>query len=256
MSATWTVFELNEAFASQTLAGVKALELTADNVNVNGGAIALGHPIGASGARVLVTLLHVMRQTGAKKGVTAVCLGGRKRRRHGGRGYVGPPGGCRSARGQWRNRREHSHRHQDSSGHWRRHHGLRHRPGVLPSRAARCSCRTRGPGAVDHAVVTVEKSLDKLVKKEKITADLAAATKGNLHSAKIADMKGADLVVEAIFEDPAAKRELYAELSEVIAPDVIFASNTSRHFRSASWVRPAVGPSSSSACTFSTPCRS
>ena len=79
--AGWSIgdvdyFELNEAFASQTLAGVKALELDASNVNVNGGAIALGHPIGASGARVLVTLLHVLKQNNAKRGVTAVCLGG------------------------------------------------------------------------------------------------------------------------------------------------------------------------------------
>jgi acetyl-CoA C-acetyltransferase len=70
------VFELNEAFASQTLAGLKALELNGDNVNVNGGAIALGHPIGASGTRTLVTLLHVMKQRNAKRGVTALCLGG------------------------------------------------------------------------------------------------------------------------------------------------------------------------------------
>jgi acetyl-CoA C-acetyltransferase len=79
--AGWTknqvdVWELNEAFASQTLAGLKALELDTNKVNVHGGAIALGHPIGASGARVLVTLLHVMRQRGAKRGVVAVCLGG------------------------------------------------------------------------------------------------------------------------------------------------------------------------------------
>jgi len=71
------VWELNEAFASQTIAGLRELELTADSpVNLHGGAIALGHPIGASGARVLVTLLHVMQQRGAKRGVTAVCLGG------------------------------------------------------------------------------------------------------------------------------------------------------------------------------------
>jgi acetyl-CoA C-acetyltransferase len=69
-------FELNEAFASQTLAGLKALELDGENVNVNGGAIALGHPIGASGARVLVTLLHVLQQRKAKKGIAALCLGG------------------------------------------------------------------------------------------------------------------------------------------------------------------------------------
>jgi len=69
-------FELNEAFASQTLAGLKALELDGDKVNVHGGAIALGHPIGASGARVLVTLLHILRQHKAKRGVAALCLGG------------------------------------------------------------------------------------------------------------------------------------------------------------------------------------
>jgi acetyl-CoA C-acetyltransferase len=69
-------FELNEAFASQTLAGLKALELNGENVNIHGGAIALGHPIGASGARVLVTLLHVLKQRSAKRGVAALCLGG------------------------------------------------------------------------------------------------------------------------------------------------------------------------------------
>ena len=70
------LFELNEAFASQTLAGLKALEIDGENVNVNGGAIALGHPIGASGARVLVTLLHAMKRRNAKRGVAALCLGG------------------------------------------------------------------------------------------------------------------------------------------------------------------------------------
>jgi len=70
------LWELNEAFASQTLAGLKALEVDREKVNVHGGAIALGHPIGASGARVLVTLLHALRQHGKKRGVLAVCLGG------------------------------------------------------------------------------------------------------------------------------------------------------------------------------------
>jgi acetyl-CoA C-acetyltransferase len=70
------LWELNEAFASQTLAGLKALEIDRNKVNVHGGAIALGHPIGASGARVLVTLLHVLKQHGGKRGVVAVCLGG------------------------------------------------------------------------------------------------------------------------------------------------------------------------------------
>jgi len=70
------LWELNEAFAAQTLAGLKVLEVDREKVNVHGGAIALGHPIGASGARVLVTLLHALRQHGKKRGVTAVCLGG------------------------------------------------------------------------------------------------------------------------------------------------------------------------------------
>ncbi|MBU0640472.1 MAG: acetyl-CoA C-acyltransferase [Planctomycetes bacterium] len=70
------VWELNEAFASQSLACLKGLELSGENVNVHGGAIALGHPIGASGTRVLVTLLHAMKARKAKRGVAALCLGG------------------------------------------------------------------------------------------------------------------------------------------------------------------------------------
>ena len=70
------LFELNEAFAAQMLACGKELGLDEAKVNVNGGAIALGHPIGASGARVLVTLLHAMQQRGAKRGLVSLCLGG------------------------------------------------------------------------------------------------------------------------------------------------------------------------------------
>lgn len=83
------------------------------------------------------------------------------------------------------------------------------------------------PGAVDHAIVTIEKSLEKLVKKEKIAADVAEQTRSNLHTARLADMGGVDLVVEAVFEDIGVKRELYTELAPVVPPDVVFASNTS-----------------------------
>ena len=70
------LFEINEAFAVQVLACIRPLGLSTDRVNVHGGAIALGHPIGASGARVLVTLLHAMRRRGDKRGLAALCLGG------------------------------------------------------------------------------------------------------------------------------------------------------------------------------------
>jgi acetyl-CoA C-acetyltransferase len=70
------LFELNEAFAVQALGVTKELGIGLKNVNVNGGAVAIGHPIGASGARVLVTLLHEMVRRDAKKGVAALCLGG------------------------------------------------------------------------------------------------------------------------------------------------------------------------------------
>jgi acetyl-CoA C-acetyltransferase len=70
------LFEINEAFAAQMLACTKELGLDLDRVNVNGGAIALGHPIGASGARVLVTLLHALEQRGGRRGIAALCLGG------------------------------------------------------------------------------------------------------------------------------------------------------------------------------------
>lgn len=70
------LFELNEAFAAQMLACGKKLELAEDRVNIHGGAIALGHPIGASGARVLTTLLYAMKERGAKRGLASLCLGG------------------------------------------------------------------------------------------------------------------------------------------------------------------------------------
>jgi acetyl-CoA C-acetyltransferase len=70
------LFELNEAFAAQMMACSKELHLDPDRVNVHGGAIALGHPIGASGARVLVTLLYALERRGLKRGLASLCLGG------------------------------------------------------------------------------------------------------------------------------------------------------------------------------------
>ncbi|HEU4995610.1 MAG TPA: acetyl-CoA C-acetyltransferase [Gemmatimonadaceae bacterium] len=74
--ADYELIEANEAFASQALADGQALGWNWDRVNVHGGAIALGHPIGASGARVLTTLLHAMQDRGARTGVATLCLGG------------------------------------------------------------------------------------------------------------------------------------------------------------------------------------
>jgi len=70
------VIELNEAFAAQSLAVIQALDLDVDLVNVNGGAIALGHPVGASGARILVSLLHIMQARKVQFGLATLCVGG------------------------------------------------------------------------------------------------------------------------------------------------------------------------------------
>ena len=79
--ADWNIndvdlFEINEAFAAQSIAVVKELKIPAEKVNVNGGAIALGHPIGASGTRILVTLIHEMIKQNKSKGCAALCIGG------------------------------------------------------------------------------------------------------------------------------------------------------------------------------------
>jgi len=79
--AGWTLndvdlFEINEAFSAQVLADGKELGIDFAKVNVNGGAVALGHPIGASGARILVTLMYAMKDRGAKRGIASLCLGG------------------------------------------------------------------------------------------------------------------------------------------------------------------------------------
>ena len=70
------LFEINEAFAMVTMLAIRNLELDENKVNVHGGACALGHPIGASGARILVTLLHALKNKGGKKGIASLCIGG------------------------------------------------------------------------------------------------------------------------------------------------------------------------------------
>ena len=74
--ADMDLVEANEAFAAQSIAVGEALGFDKDKLNVNGGAIALGHPVGASGARILVTLLYAMKHRGAKKGLATLCIGG------------------------------------------------------------------------------------------------------------------------------------------------------------------------------------
>jgi len=79
--AGWTVsdvdlFEINEAFACVAMAPMKDLGIAHDKINVNGGAVALGHPIGASGARLVVTLIHALKARGGKRGVASLCIGG------------------------------------------------------------------------------------------------------------------------------------------------------------------------------------
>ena len=70
------LYEINEAFAVVAMAAIKELELNPEQVNIHGGACALGHPIGASGARILVTLIHALKEKGKKRGVAALCIGG------------------------------------------------------------------------------------------------------------------------------------------------------------------------------------
>jgi acetyl-CoA C-acetyltransferase len=70
------LFELNEAFAAQSLAVLRELDIEPERINPHGGAIALGHPIGASGGRILVTLVHEMRRRDSARGIAALCVGG------------------------------------------------------------------------------------------------------------------------------------------------------------------------------------
>jgi acetyl-CoA C-acetyltransferase len=69
-------FEINEAFAAVAMAAIRELSLPPEKVNPRGGAVALGHPIGASGARILTTLIHALRKDGKKRGIAAICIGG------------------------------------------------------------------------------------------------------------------------------------------------------------------------------------
>ena len=73
---TTDLFEINEAFSVVTMAAQRDLNIPADKVNIHGGAVALGHPIGASGARILVSLLTALRHTGGRRGIASLCIGG------------------------------------------------------------------------------------------------------------------------------------------------------------------------------------
>ncbi|MEX0914828.1 MAG: acetyl-CoA C-acetyltransferase, partial [Wenzhouxiangellaceae bacterium] len=70
------LYEINEAFATVTMAAMHEHGLPHEKVNIHGGACALGHPIGCSGARILVTLIHALKTTGGKRGIAALCIGG------------------------------------------------------------------------------------------------------------------------------------------------------------------------------------
>jgi acetyl-CoA C-acetyltransferase len=70
------LFEINEAFAAVAMAAIRELDLDPARVNIRGGAVALGHPIGASGARIVTTLIHALRKEGKKRGIAAICIGG------------------------------------------------------------------------------------------------------------------------------------------------------------------------------------
>ena len=70
------LWEINEAFAMVTMAAIDAFDLDVEKVNINGGACALGHPLGSSGSRIIVTLIHALQRTGGKKGIAALCIGG------------------------------------------------------------------------------------------------------------------------------------------------------------------------------------
>jgi acetyl-CoA C-acetyltransferase len=77
----WTVgqidlFEINEAFAVVAMVAARQLEIAPEKINIHGGAVALGHPIGGSGARILVTLLNALRRTGGQRGIASLCIGG------------------------------------------------------------------------------------------------------------------------------------------------------------------------------------
>ena len=72
----WDLYEINEAFSGVTMAAMKEHGLDREIVNVHGGAVSLGHPIGCSGARVLVTLLHALRDRGKRSGIATLCIGG------------------------------------------------------------------------------------------------------------------------------------------------------------------------------------
>jgi acetyl-CoA C-acetyltransferase len=172
------LLELNEAFAVQAVAVTRELGLDPARVNVQGGAVALGHPIGASGARILTTLLYSLKRQGKKRGIATLCLGG-------GNGVAMAVDDLTDSYDSrslqtividsvWS-------RVIKSVASSARHDGQRHCAGLCAKRLRRASASTRPARPIDKARATIEKSLGKFVEKGKLTAadrdaSLAACT--------------------------------------------------------------------------------
>ena len=164
------LFEINEAFSVQAVAVMRELGIDPARVNVHGGAVALGHPIGASGARVLTTLLYALKRRNARRGIATLCLGG-------GNGVALAVGTRLSQSDDYAAMTIIS----DSRRRRRGHDGQRHRAGVRAGGLRRCGSSTSPQAALDRARATIEKSLAKFVEKGKLTAADRDAALARLH---------------------------------------------------------------------------
>ncbi len=225
------LIEINEAFAPQYLACEKELGLDRDKVNVNGGAIALGHPLGASGARLLLTLLLELRRRGKKYGVASACIGG-------GQGIAMI---VEAAEAKAEGRR------QKASGKGIKKTETQKQMAIKTVGVLGCGLMGAGIAQVSAAAgfktIVLEVNEDVLKKGlgriEKFLdgrrregqghrGGRRAPTLGNLSgTTKYADLKDCDLVIEAIIENVEIKKQAYAQVEAVVGPHCLIASNTS-----------------------------
>ena len=227
------LIEANEAFAAQSIAVARDLKFDMSKVNVNGGAIALGHPVGASGCRILVTLLHEMQKRGSNRGLATLCIGGGM--------------GCSSIVEKYK-----------FFCQIRYIEGVRCIPlkceyiyylGGTKMKVGVIGAGTMGQGIakafaqVDGYEVAlcdikqewaeggkdkIAKGYARLVAKEKMTQEKVDGILAKITPGLKEDLcKDCDLIVEAAFEDMNVKKTTFAELDKIAKPECIFASNTS-----------------------------
>ncbi|MBI2064984.1 MAG: acetyl-CoA C-acyltransferase [Candidatus Yanofskybacteria bacterium] len=208
------IFELNEAFAAQSLACQRKLNIADDKLNVWGGAIALGHPVGATGSALAVKAMNILQETNKRYAAITMCIGGGQ-------------GGCLIIeRGQAENTlsKTRAIRKVAIIGGGAMGRGIAM---LVSQKGTPVVIKEINSELAKKSLQAVHSKLDEAAKRGKLTASSDIIKRLITATDSLVDIQDADLVIEAVFEKMEIKRKIFDELDKIVKPDAIFATNTS-----------------------------